>query len=125
MEKAERKFLPVALYMTAAITGLLFPAQMIEGWFFLSIPGLLLALITIFFFKRYKPLFGPTLFFLFAYVTKTLPFFTLGLMFAFPIALYLIAVRFLKFLWKNEPTPSLGRSARLTGLQSFSASSSS
>ncbi|MBN1571603.1 MAG: CPBP family intramembrane metalloprotease [Deltaproteobacteria bacterium] len=108
MEKSEKKFVPAALYLTAAVVGLLFPTHMVEGWIFLSIPAVFLALITLFFYRRHISLFGPTLFFLVAYITRTLPFYTLGLMFAFPIALYLITIRFFKSLWRDESPPSFG-----------------
>ena len=113
MEKMGREIVPATLYLTAAVVGLLFPTHIIEGWIFLSIPIIPLFLITIYFHKRYKALFGPTLFFLFAYITRTLPFYTLGLMFAFPIALYLITIRFFKFLWRDKPTSSPGEVGKI------------
>jgi membrane protease YdiL (CAAX protease family) len=113
VEKVKGKVVPAALYLTAAAVGLLFPTHMVEGPIFLSIPVFLLILVTPFFYKKYKPLFGPALFFLFAYVTRILPFYTLGLMFAFPIALYLVAVRLFKFLWRDEPAPSLGETGKI------------
>ncbi len=117
MENAEKKLVPAALlYLTAAVIGLLFPTHMIEGPILLLIPAVLLALITLFFYRRHISLFGPSLFFLLAYITRTLPFYTLGLMFAFPIALYLITIRFFKCLWRDKPAPSLGEVGKINAV---------
>lgn len=115
MEKLDKKFVPATLYITAAVIGLLFPTHKVEGWVLLSIPAVPLTLITLFFYKRYRSLFGPSLFFLLAYVTRTLPFYTLGLIFIYPVFIYLIAARLLKLLrpYKTASSMSVGETGEI------------
>lgn len=115
MKRAENKIVPATLYLTAAAVGLLFPTHMVKSWIFLSIPAVVTAIITIYFYKRHISLFAPTIFFLLAYVTRALPIYTLGLIFVFPLGVYLIVIHLFRLLKpdKTAPTMSVGETGEI------------
>ena len=108
------KTIPAILFITAATIGLLFPTHTIETPYLHALHILLLISIAFYFHKKFKPLTGPALFFLLAYITKTLPFFTLGLMLIIPIIVYFLMVLVVKPLREGKLIPSVGEVNRVT-----------
>ncbi len=107
---------PAILFITAATVGLIFPTHTIEAPYLHTIPLLLLISIAIYFHKRSKHLLGPSLFFILVYITKTLPFFTLGLMLVIPIIVYFLMAQFVKPLKDEKLIPPVGEVNKISAI---------
>ena len=96
--------------------GILFLINVLAGLFLHSsnpvynwLTAICLAVVVTYFCKSNFPLFGPALFFLFAYLAALLPFAYLGLFMIVPLALYLVLVLFIRPLKAKSHWLKTGR----------------
>jgi len=78
------------IFFAIATFGVLLPIPEGGARWLLAFP---LIAICVYFYLRRLPLFGPSLFFTLAYLTRCLPFYSLGLMLIIPLSVYFFAMR--------------------------------